>query len=158
MSFLFDLHLFCLTFCCRHKTDETAYEKIIVLVSALALLASCGETADQKAAPLMERIDSLYAAADYTRTLNAIRELRIKHPEAVESRKRALKIWQEASLRQTQQEIARTDSALQAAIAAYNRATTIADRNRLMVRRDSLQIRFDALCGTVRVIHKRQQE
>ena len=28
----------------------------------------------------------------------------------------------------------------------------------LRVKRDSLQVRYDALCGTVRVIHKRQAE
>ena len=28
----------------------------------------------------------------------------------------------------------------------------------LRAKRDSLQIRYDALCGTVRIIHQRQQE
>ena len=31
-------------------------------------------------------------------------------------------------------------------------------KNMLRVKRDSLQVRYDALCGTVRVIHKRQAE
>ncbi len=106
----------------------------------------------------MARIDSLYAAGQYGQTLNAIKELRAKHPHAVESRKRALEIWQEASLKMTQADIARTDSALQAAIAAFDTAQTIAERNQLGVRRDSLQVRYDALCGTVRVIHKRIKE
>ena len=31
-------------------------------------------------------------------------------------------------------------------------------QNMLRAKRDSLQIRYDALCGTVRIIHQRQQE
>ena len=58
----------------------------------------------------------------------------------------------------TQDDIARTDSALQATIQAFNAETNIGRRNRLGVKRDSLQVRYDALCGTVRVIHRRQAE
>lgn len=130
----------------------------LLLLLPLAVLASCGQSEDRKAAPLMARIDSLYAAKDWQGTLNAITLLRASHPKAVESRERALKIWQEASLRMTQDDIARTDSALQATILELNRATTLREQNRLRVRRDSLQIRYDALCGTVRVIHRRQAE
>lgn len=106
----------------------------------------------------MRRIDSLYKAQDYRATLNAITQLRANHPKAVESRERALKIWQEASLKMTQEDIGRTDSALQATIREFNAEQNIGRRNRLGVKRDSLQVRYDALCGTVRVIHKRQQE
>lgn len=106
----------------------------------------------------MRRIDSLYKARDYRATLNAITQLRANHPKAVESRERALKIWQEASLKMTQEDIGRTDSALQATIKEFNAEQNIGRRNRLGVKRDSLQVRYDALCGTVRVIHKRQQE
>ncbi len=133
-------------------------KKTILSLSAALVLLSCEPSADEKAAPMMQRIDSLYALGQYPQTLNAIRELRAKHPKAVESRKRALKIWQEASLKMTQADIAKTDSALQATIAAFDTASTIAERNQLGVRRDSLQIRYDALCGTVRVIHRRQKE
>ncbi len=131
--------------------------KMLPLFVAL-LLASCQPTADQKAAPLMQRIDSLYQQKQYAQTLQAIQQLRAQHPKAVESRKRALKIWQEASLLMTQDEIGKTDSALQSTILAYNRASSFGEKNRLRVRRDSLQVRYDALCGTVRVIHKRQKE
>ncbi len=132
--------------------------KAILTLSTIVMLLSCEPSADKKAAPMMQRIDSLYALRQYPQTLNTIRELRAKHPKAVESRKRALKIWQEASLKMTQADIAKTDSALQATIDRCNNATTIAERNQLAAKRDSLQIRYDALCGTVRVIHRRQKE
>ncbi|MBM6991952.1 MAG: hypothetical protein I3J02_01590 [Prevotella sp.] len=130
----------------------------IHLLLVLIFMVSCQPTEDEKAAPLMHRIDSLFQKRDYRQTLTAIKELRVKHPAAVESRRKALKIWQEASLLMTQEDIGTTDSALQVTIEAYKRATTFGEKNRLRVRRDSLQVRYDALCGTVRVIHKRQKE
>lgn len=132
---------------------------IIMSIFALALaFTACQQSEDEKAAPMMQRIDSLYKAKDYQGTLNAITQLRASHPKAIKSRERALKIWQEASLKMTQDDIGRTDSALQATIREYNAEKNLGRKNMLGVKRDSLQVRYDALCGTVRVIHKRQKE
>lgn len=130
----------------------------LLTLAAMALMASCQKTEDEKAASLMNKIDSLYKAGNYQATLNAITRLRANHPKAVESREKALKIWQDASLKMTQAEIGRTDSALQAKIAQYGAEKDLYRKNMLRVKRDSLQVRYDALCGTVRVIHKRQAE
>ena len=130
----------------------------LLTLAAMALMASCQHTEDEKAASLMNKIDSLYKAGNYQATLNAITRLRANHPKAVESREKALKIWQDASLKMTQAEIGRTDSALQATIAQYGAEKDLYRKNMLRVKRDSLQVRYDALCGTVRVIHKRQAE
>ena len=130
----------------------------LLTLAAMALMASCQKTEDEKAASLMNKIDSLYKAGNYQATLNAITRLRANHPKAVESREKALKIWQDASLKMTQAEIGRTASALQATIAQYGAEKDLYRKNMLRVKRDSLQVRYDALCGTVRVIHKRQAE
>lgn len=130
----------------------------LLTLAAMALMASCQKTEDEKAASLMNKIDSLYKAGNYQATLNAITRLRANHPKAVESREKALKIWQDASLKMTQAEIGRTDSALQATAAQYGAEKNLYRKNMLRVKRDSLQVRYDALCGTVRVIHKRQAE
>lgn len=132
--------------------------KKITLLSlvAIALLSSCQKSEDEKAAPLMNKIDSLYNAGNYQATLNAITQLRADHPKAIESRKKALKTWQDASLKMAQADIARTDSALQATTAQLAAEKNLYKKNMLGVKRDSLQVRYDALCGTVRVIHKRQ--
>lgn len=130
----------------------------LLTLAAMALMASCQKTEDEKAASLMNKIDSLYKAGNYQATLNAITRLRANHPKAVESREKALKIWQDASLKMTQAEIGRTDSALQATIAQYGAEKDLYRKNMLRVKRDSLQVRYDALCGTVRVIHKRQAQ
>lgn len=131
---------------------------IAALLACLSTFSSCQQSEDEKAAPLMQRIDSLYRAKDYQSTLNAITQLRAEHPRAIKSRERALKIWQEASLKMTQDDIGRTDSALQATSAQYNAERNLGRKNMLRVKRDSLQVRYDALCGTVRVIRKRQKE
>lgn len=133
-------------------------KKTILIMGALALLTACQPSEDEKAAPLMNKIDSLYKTKNYQATLNAITELRTQHPKAIESREKALKIWQEASLKMTQDDIGRTDSALQATIRQINVEKSLYRKNMLRVKRDSLQTRYQALVGTVLVIHRKQAE
>lgn len=123
-----------------------------------SLLVACKQSEDKKARALLQKIEHLYASGNYQAALDSIRRLRRDFPQAVESRRRALVLWQEASLKATQQDIARTDSALQAETARYQQAKTLRERNFIGIKKDSLQIRYDALCGTVRVIHRRQRE
>lgn len=129
----------------------------LTAVAAVTLL-SCGPTESDKAAALVAQIEQLYADGKYQTVLDSITSLRQRYPKEVEARRRVLPIWQDASLRITQADIARTDSALQATIAEMEAAKTIRERNFIGIRRDSLQVRYDVLVGTVRVIHRRQQE
>lgn len=129
----------------------------LTAVAAVTLL-SCGPTESDKAAALVAQIEQLYADGKYQTVLDSIISLRQRYPKEVEARRRVLPIWQDASLRIAQADIARTDSALQATIAEMEAAKTIRERNFIGIRRDSLQVRYDVLVGTVRVIHRRQQE
>lgn len=129
----------------------------LTAVAAVTLL-SCGPTESDKAAELVTQIEQLYADGKYQTVLDSITSLRQRYPREVEARRRVLPIWQDASLRIAQADIARTDSALQATIAEMAAAKTIRERNFIGIRRDSLQVRYDVLVGTVRVIHRRQQE
>ncbi len=129
----------------------------LTAVAAVTLL-SCGPTESDKAAELVTQIEQLYADGKYQTVLDSITSLRQRYPREVEARRRVLPIWQDASLRIAQADIARTDSALQATIAEMEAAKTIRERNFIGIRRDSLQVRYDVLVGTVRVIHRRQQE
>lgn len=141
---------------CKFAVMKT--HNILLLAAAAVLLLGCRPSEEKQAEQLMTRIDSLYKSGRYQAALDSITSLRQRYPEAIEARRRALELWQEASLRLTQQDIARTDSALQVANDEYRRATSIRERNQIGMRRDSLQVRYDVLCGTVRVIHRRQQE
>ena len=129
----------------------------LTAVAAVTLL-SCGPTESDKAAALVAQIEQLYADGKYQTVLDSITSLRQRYPKEVEARRQVLPIWQDASLRIAQADIARTDSALQATIAEMEAAKTIRERNFIGIRRDSLQVRYDVLVGTVRVIHRRQQE
>lgn len=129
----------------------------LTAVAAVTLL-SCGPTESDNAAVLVAQIEQLYADGKYQTVLDSITSLRQRYPKEVEARRRVLPIWQDASLRIAQADIARTDSALQATIAEMEAAKTIRERNFIGIRRDSLQVRYDVLVGTVRVIHRRQQE
>lgn len=129
----------------------------LTAVAAVTLL-SCGPTESDNAAELVAQIEQFYADGKYQTVLDSITSLRQRYPKEVEARRRVLPIWQDASLRIAQADIARTDSALQATIAEMEAAKTIRERNFIGIRRDSLQVRYDVLVGTVRVIHRRQQE
>lgn len=129
----------------------------LTAVAAVTLLL-CGPTESDNAAALVAQIEQLYADGNYQTVLDSITSLRQRYPKEVEARRRVLPIWQDASLRIAQADIARTDSALQATIAEMEAAKTIRERNFIGIRRDSLQVRYDVLVGTVRVIHRRQQE
>lgn len=129
----------------------------LTAVAAVTLL-SCGPTESDNAAALVAQIEQLYADGKYQTVLDSITSLRQRYPKEVEARRRVLPIWQDASLRIAQADIARTDSALQTTIAEMEAAKTIRERNFIGIRRDSLQVRYDVLVGTVRVIHRRQQE
>lgn len=131
--------------------------RILFFAAGIMLLAGCGNKESELAQQMLQSIESQYAKGEYQVVLDSIKKLREKFPEAVEQRKKALEIWQEASLKITQADIAVTDSALQTVARQMQAATDIATRNKLGVIRDSLQVRYEALCGTVRVIHKRQE-
>lgn len=131
--------------------------RILVLAAGVMLLAGCGNKESELAQQMLQSIENQYAKGEYRVVLDSIKKLREKFPEAIEQRKKALEIWQEASLKITQADIAVTDSALQTVARQMQAATDIATRNKLGVIRDSLQVRYEALCGTVRVIHKRQE-
>ena len=135
--------------------------KKMMLTIALALaFAACTQrtTEDDKAVRLLEKIEKLNREGAYAAALDSITSLRQQFPRAVNARRRALEIWQEASLKMTQDDIGRTDSALQAVTRQMEAETNIYKRNMLGVKRDSLQARYEGLIGTVRVIHKKMEE
>ena len=131
---------------------------IIILAAMAFLLTACDDSGSKEAQATLDNICTLRDNGHYAAALDSIQSLRQRFPKAIKQREQALEIWQDASLRLARQDIAVTDSALMAVEKQMANATDIAIRNMLGVRRDSLKIRYEALCGTVRVILKRQQE
>ncbi len=128
----------------------------ILVFSLLATLSCKQKTEDDAAKPLLENIEQNVKAGDYRVALDSIQSLRHKYPKAVEARKRAITLWQEASIMQAQHEVEKTDSALQATLKEIDKAPTLLEQNMLRNKRDSLKARYDAECGLVRIIRAKQ--
>ena len=124
----------------------------------MAVFASCAQSEDEKASALVSQIKMLYNTGNYTQTLDSITALRMKFPRAIESRQEALRLWQEASLKLAQKDVAQTDSTLQATLKAISFETNLYKANMMRVKRDSLQARYEAMCGVVRMIRMRQEQ
>ena len=130
---------------------------IAIAAMALLTLASCGNKEEDKAQSLYSEIENLYQAGNYQAALDSIKVLREKYPKAIELRKKSLTLWQDANIKLAQQDIAVTDSALQVVIAQMNATTDIATRNKLRLKRDSLQVRYDTQCAVVRAVRMKQK-
>lgn len=122
------------------------------------LFTACAKTDDEKAQDLLSQIDQLYAKGKYKETLDSITVLRDRFPMALESRRKALVVWQKASLAMAQKDVANTDIRLQEVARQIEETTDRLTRNMLLVKRDSLQARYEAMCGVVRMIHARQKQ
>ena len=122
------------------------------------LFTACAKTDDEKAQDLLAQIDQLYAKGKYKETLDSITVLRDRFPMALESRRKALLVWQKASLAMAQKDVANTDIRLQEVARQIEETTDRLTRNMLLVKRDSLQARYEAMCGVVRMIHARQKQ
>lgn len=121
-------------------------------------LAGCAKTDDEKAQPLLAKINTLYAGGKYREALDSIVVLRDRYPKAVVARTEALRIWQDASLKMAQADVAATDNRLQEVEQELRTTTDRYRRNMLGVKRDSLQARYEAMCGVVRMIRMRQKQ
>lgn len=130
-----------------------------MLITLVALtLTSCAQSDEEKAEAMLVGIQSLYDNGKYRETLDSITAMRDRYPTAIEARKTALVIWQNASLRMAQADVAQTDVLLQQTIAQIETTTDRYQRNMLGVKRDSLQARYEAMCGVVKMIRMRQKE
>ena len=130
----------------------------LIATVMVALMACQQKSDDDEAAQLLTEIEELYEKGQYRTALDSIESLRMRFPKSVEARRKALRLWQEASLKMAQQDIAVTDSALQATSAQMQAEQRIYERNMLGVKKDSLQARYEALIGVVRMIRKRMAD
>ena len=57
------------------------------------LLTGCRPTADDRAQAALQQIEQLYVEGRYQAALDSIGSLRAPHPQAVDTRKKALRLW-----------------------------------------------------------------
>ena len=138
------------------------------------LTVSCGGSDAQQAAEnMLEQAEKYCSEGSYDRAKIAIDSLRKVYPGAVETRKKALKLFQNISLKEAQEDLAVTDSALQAVTLDYKYIKDKVDRDKAELRAtaeeletltrtkmklDSLKVRFDMQCAKIKYIHKKQKE
>lgn len=122
---------------------------------------------------LLEQAESYFEQGRYDVALVKLDSLRTVYPNAIEVRKKALRLKQMIALKEAQEDLARTDSALQAVNADYEYQRNKVEKEKAALnatqaslemlartkqKRDSLQVRFDTQCATIKYIHKRQKE
>lgn len=146
----------------------------ILLIILAMMLAACGDnTAQKEAESLLEKADGYFKKGEYDVALSTIDSLRKAYPNALETRKKALTLYQDISLKQAQEDLARTDSLLQAADRDYQSMKAKVDEHKKKLRAtaeeltgltlakmklDSLKVRFDVQCAKIKYIHKKQKE
>ena len=147
---------------------------ITICVAAAVVMTACSSNDAQKSAEgMLEKAEKYFSEGSYDRAKIAIDSLRKVYPGAVETRKKALKLFQDISLKEAQEDLALTDSIMQKVGLDYKyikekvekdkaelRATP--DELELLTRTkmkyDSLKVRFDMQCAKIKYIHKKQKE
>jgi len=148
--------------------------RTVFIVAAALLMLSCGGDDSQKQAEaLLGQASAYYEEGRYEEALAAIDSLRKVYPNAIDTRKKALTLYQNIELKKAQKALAETDSLLQlvehdfayqqekvnrdkAALRATPEELTMLTRTRM--KRDSLRTQCEALGGKIRYIHKKQKE
>lgn len=161
------------------KNNISINMKAIHFTATLALCASmlltgCGGNAtEKKAGELLEQARQLLDSGDYDKATATIDSLRKNFPEALEARKKGLRIYQEAELKRAQGIVERADTALQRVEGEYQKMKAAVDRlhekgtatveqlravNLMRVKRDSLKTVFDVECAKIKYIKKKMEE
>ena len=147
----------------------------ILVLSAMAavMLLSCGENSAQKQAEeMLTKAGTCYEQGQYDEALAVIDSLRKIYPNAIDTRKKALRLYQDIELKKAQQELLVTDSLLQAVNHDYVYQQEKVDRDKAALRatpeeltmltqtrmrRDSLRTQTEVLGAKIRYIHKKQK-
>ena len=147
---------------------------ITICVAAAVVMTACSSNDAQKSAEgMLEKAEKYFSEGSYDRAKIAIDSLRKVYPGAVETRKKALKLFQDISLKEAQEDLALTDSIMQKGGLDYKyikdkvekdkaelRATAeeLELLTRTKMKYDSLKVRFDMQCAKIKYIHKKQKE
>ena len=142
-------------------------KKIICFALALALFSACADNGKEEARRILTEAQGQYDKGNYKESLRLVDSLRRSHPEAVEERRQALTLYQDASEKLAQSEIARLDRQLQTAQCRLDSMAAVVDSHsgsngdaaldrlaRLRQQRESLQVACDNQCAMVRLMRE----
>ena len=147
---------------------------IFFILTCAVLFNSCsGRDKQEEAEELLRQANERFEKGDYADALSRIDSLRRIYPNAIDTRKKALKLYQDIELKQAQQELAATDSLLQQVSHNYDYQKIKVEKDKAELRatpeeltmftqtrikRDSLRTRCEVLGAKIRYIHKKQTE
>ena len=147
---------------------------ITICVAAAVVMTACSSNDAQKSAEgMLEKAEKYFSEGSYDRAKIAIDSLRKVYPGAVETRKKALKLFQDISLKEAQEDLALTDSIMQKVGLDYKYIKEKVEKDkaelrvtaeelelltRTKMKYDSLKVRFDMQCAKIKYIHKKQKE
>ena len=147
---------------------------ITICVAAAVVMTACSSNDAQKSAEgMLEEAEKYFSEGSYDRAKIAIDSLRKVYPGAVETRKKALKLFQDISLKEAQEDLALTDSIMQKVGLDYKYIKEKVEKDKAELRAtpeelelltrtkmkyDSLKVRFDMQCAKIKYIHKKQKE
>ena len=148
--------------------------QLFFIFACALLFVSCGNSNKQNEADIvLQKATELFEQGQYTEALACIDSLRKVYPNAIDTRKKALHLQQEIELKQTQEELARTDSLLQLVTHDFNYQQTKVEKDKAALRataedltmftltrmkRDSLQTQCEVLGAKIRYIRKKKRE
>lgn len=147
--------------------------KTIYVFAVAVALTGCVDKAQQAAETLFEQANKQLEEKHYNQALQTIDSLRKAYPQAIDIRKKALKLYQDVALKQAQDDLAGTDTLLQRVKHEYAMMKAVVDKAKaelkatpqelqdltlLKMKLDSLQVRFDVECAKIKYIHKKQKE
>ena len=145
----------------------------IGMAATMALSSCSGNDAQKAAEDMLEQAEKYFSEGRYDRAKIAIDSLRKVYPGAVETRKKALTLFQSISLKEAQEDLAITDSILQRVTLDYKYIKDKVEKDKAELRAtpeelemltrtkkklDSLKVRFDMQCAKIKYIHKKQKE
>ena len=145
-----------------------------ICVAAAVVMTACSSNDAQKSAEgMLKKAEKYFSEGSYDRAKIAIDSLRKVYPGAVETRKKALKLFQDISLKEAQEDLALTDSIMQKVGLDYKYIKDKVEKDKAQLRAtaeelelltrtkmklDSLKVRFDMQCAKIKYIHKKQKE
>lgn len=137
------------------------------------MVACSGNSDEEKANKLLGDVTQQIENGEYAKALVTIDSLRKTYPNDVEARKQALTLYQQASLKMAQEDLANTDSLMSIVSEEYNQLKAKVEQDRTELKAtleetqqlnltkaklDSLKVRFDMQCAKIKYIHKKQKE